>query len=163
MSHCITSKVSAGAFDATVLDDACKRLNLPLSKYGSYNIEGRNVPGHAVQLPGFTKPAVFNDEVVIDAKTGRPALDVNGHPQKEVRCHWDNWNWRMAAEQSGGAVRPGYADKAPVERLQKEYDKVLDDRTSTMVRQVREIARRNNQATSLKEEADGVQVLTVSW
>jgi hypothetical protein len=151
MSHRLIAKVGAGAFSRSVLDRACVRRNLQPSHYQeNYNIEGTQVSGHSVAIPGFAKLAIFKDGPVLDTTTRRPVLDVNGNPQLEVQVHYDNYTF-------GGR----YADVAPLEALKAEYNQILEEDNLAMVEEAREIARRNNQATQVREEEDGVVVLTV--
>ena len=49
----------------------------------------------------------------------------------------------------------------PLKELTDEYNTILDEDNAAMVEQAREIARRNNQMTSIVEEDDGLVVLTV--
>jgi hypothetical protein len=70
MSHIVTIKTEVR--DASAVQAACERLKLPAAAHGLHGLFSGTAQGLAVQLPGWTYPAVCN------LKTGKIEFDNYG-------------------------------------------------------------------------------------
>jgi hypothetical protein len=100
MSHVVT--IGTEVRDATAVQAACERLKLPAAAHGLYELFSGAAQGLALQLPGWTYPAVCN------LKTGK--------------IDFDNFGGRWGDQQELDRFLQAYAvEKAKIEARRKGY------------------------------------------
>ena len=100
MSHIVT--IETKVRDASAVQAACERLKLPAAAHGLHELFSRTAQGLAVQLPGWTYPAVCN------LKTGK--------------IEFDNYGGRWGNQQELDRFLQAYAvEKAKLEARKKGY------------------------------------------
>jgi hypothetical protein len=100
MSHIVT--IETEVRDASAVQAACERLKMPAASDGMHELFSGTAQGLAVQLPGWTYPAVCN------LKTGK--------------IDFDNYGGRWGNQQELDRFLQGYAvEKAKIEARRKGH------------------------------------------
>ncbi len=103
MSHIVT--IETEVRDATAVQAACERLKLPAAAHGLHGLFSGTAQGLAVQLPGWTYPAVCN------LKTGK--------------IEFDDYGGRWGNQQELDRFLQAYAiEKAKIEARRKGYSAI---------------------------------------